>query len=648
MRGSNAARTLRSKVQATGFVAVLLFGSSPVVLAQGVCGNGKIEIAEACDDGNLSDGDGCNASCNVEQQCYDVGNTFSFFSWSDSYGSSGDGGVMTVMQDAVNVGAHPGRVAPRFWIATGDIPFMADGNQRLDEINDAISNSASGQLYPFQCSVSNGKFPYFVAIGNHDVDGYGTMTPTAQYSYWKNVVGPKLPTTLVGIKNFRYGPTRADGADANTTYSFDYKNAHFVIVNQYHGDSTYPTDDPKGCIRADMMTWIDQDLAQTTKPIRFVFGHEPAWSYCSNVGGYGGEYCPVGSIDNLSPAARARPYSTKGSWFEPYGGHWGDSLEDQSCPAGSREAFWSMLGRHDVIAHINGHTHTYGARLVKADGTRRNDVHAYNKGGATFDSKEGIFGVDTGAVYNDGMSYLLTTVRDNLVTFEAFDKLGTETMKLIETWSVRLGINPTVAITSPAAGAIFVTPSDISVSAEAADLDGSVAQVAFYAGSTLLGVDTTSPYEITWPAVAAGSYVLTAIATDDQGLATTSAPLSITVTPPTSNQAPTLAPLGDQSLDELQPLSFTALGSDADATNVLTYSLVGGPTGSTISASSGAFSWTPTEAQGPGSYRFTVRVKDNGSPALSADRTITSRCARPTRRPCSPPSATGARARAPP
>src|SRR5206468_12581726 len=40
------------------------------------------------------------------------------------------------------------------------------------------------------------------------------------------------------------------------------------------------------------------------------------------------------------------------------------------------------------------------------------------------------------------------------------------------------------------------------------------------------------------------------------------------------------------------------------------FSLVGAPAGAAIHASSGAFSWTPTEAEGPGTYPFTVRVSD--------------------------------------
>src|SRR5262249_42054371 len=64
-------------------------------------------------------------------------------------------------------------------------------------------------------------------------------------------------------------------------------------------------------------------------------------------------------------------------------------------------------------------------------------------------------------------------------------------------------------------------------------------------------------------------------------------------------------------------LSFTASATDTDLpANTITFSLIGAPAGASIDPVSGAFTWTPTEAQGPGSYTFKVRVTDNGSPAL--------------------------------
>src|SRR5262249_8809631 len=55
----------------------------------------------------------------------------------------------------------------------------------------------------------------------------------------------------------------------------------------------------------------------------------------------------------------------------------------------------------------------------------------------------------------------------------------------------------------------------------------------------------------------------------------------------------------------------------------LTYSLENAPAGASIDPVTGVFTWTPTEAQGPGSYTFTVRATDNGSPPLSDARTVT-------------------------
>src|SRR5439155_24928176 len=50
--------------------------------------------------------------------------------------------------------------------------------------------------------------------------------------------------------------------------------------------------------------------------------------------------------------------------------------------------------------------------------------------------------------------------------------------------------------------------------------------------------------------------------------------------------------------------------------------LSGAPAGAAIDASTGVFSWTPSEAQGPADYSVTVRVSDDGTPTLDASRTF--------------------------
>lgn len=89
---------------------------------------------------------------------------------------------------------------------------------------------------------------------------------------------------------------------------------------------------------------------------------------------------------------------------------------------------------------------------------------------------------------------------------------------------------PIVNITSPTAGASFTEPATITITADASDPDNGIARVDFLAGTSIIGTATNSPYTMDWTSVQAGGYSLTAVATDLLGLATTSAPVSITVT----------------------------------------------------------------------------------------------------------------------
>ena len=83
--------------------------------------------------------------------------------------------------------------------------------------------------------------------------------------------------------------------------------------------------------------------------------------------------------------------------------------------------------------------------------------------------------------------------------------------------------------------------------------------------------------------------------------------------------------IGDQAVNEGDELTFTATATDPDLpANTLTFSLdAGAPAGATIEPVSGVFTWTPTETQGPGTFDVTVRVTDDGTPALDDIETIT-------------------------
>ena len=85
---------------------------------------------------------------------------------------------------------------------------------------------------------------------------------------------------------------------------------------------------------------------------------------------------------------------------------------------------------------------------------------------------------------------------------------------------------PTVSVAASPTSA--TAPASVALSATATD-NGTVTQVAFYQGSTLLGTDTSAPFQYSWTNVAAGTYSVTARATDNLGATAQSSPVTVTI-----------------------------------------------------------------------------------------------------------------------
>ncbi len=122
------------------------------------------------------------------------------------------------------------------------------------------------------------------------------------------------------------------------------------------------------------------------------------------------------------------------------------------------------------------------------------------------------------------------------LTAKATDDKGALTTSAIV--NVKVNKPPTVSITAPANNAVIVLPATVTINATASDADGTISKVEFYRDGILLGTDTASPYSYVWSNPAAGTYVLTAKATDNLGVVTTSAAVTITVK---INQPPTVS-----------------------------------------------------------------------------------------------------------
>ena len=88
---------------------------------------------------------------------------------------------------------------------------------------------------------------------------------------------------------------------------------------------------------------------------------------------------------------------------------------------------------------------------------------------------------------------------------------------------------PSVSLTSPAAEAAFDAPASFSVDASVANNSRPITKVDFYQNGTLVGTDTTAPYNLPRSGLATGAYTFTARATDNIGALFNSAPLTISV-----------------------------------------------------------------------------------------------------------------------
>ena len=91
-------------------------------------------------------------------------------------------------------------------------------------------------------------------------------------------------------------------------------------------------------------------------------------------------------------------------------------------------------------------------------------------------------------------------------------------------------IPPTVSITSPTAGTTLTAPAVFSISASAsAGTAATLSKVDFFINGSPTGTVLTAPYMVTLTNIAAGTYSLTARATDNNNFSTTSTAVSITV-----------------------------------------------------------------------------------------------------------------------
>lgn len=154
-------------------------------------------------------------------------------------------------------------------------------------------------------------YGWYVVAGNHEIETPADMA-------WVREWARHIPGLV------RRGPPGAE----LTTFSFDFANSHFVLINDYFDGRLDAVG--KGRIGETTLTWLEQDLAATQQPLIWVVGHQPI------------ESLPDMDSDRLR--------------------HQGESVSTNAAVAAR---FVQLLKQYRVRAYICGHTHNTSVARVQ-------------------------------------------------------------------------------------------------------------------------------------------------------------------------------------------------------------------------------------------------------------------------------------------
>jgi len=166
-------------------------------------------------------------------------------------------------------------------------------------------------------------------------------------------------------------------------------------------------------------------------------------------------------------------------------------------------------------------------------------------------------------------------------------------------------LTPTVSITNPATGALFITPASVTIQATASESGGSVTNVQFRVGSNILTNEIAPPFSAVTNNLAAGNYTLTAIAADSLGVTATN---SVTITVDTPPTVTITNPLNNATLSA--PANLIIKASVGTVTNVQI--LIGSFLGTTVLTNVTTSPYLATTNNvGTNSYTLSAVASDN-------------------------------------
>lgn len=187
---------------------------------------------------------------------------------------------------------------------------------------------------------------------------------------------------------------------------------------------------------------------------------------------------------------------------------------------------------------------------------------------------------------------------------------------------------PVVNISSPINNQQLASGSTIVLSADASDSDGSIKQVQFFNGGTSLAIDTLAPYSTTISGLAAGTYALKAVATDNTTANNNTATTTVMVTilsptsPPPSPNINPVVNLQTLPASAIAPASFTLNASASDQDGTIARVEFYSGTAKIGEDTSAPFSYSIVNYQA-GTYTFSAKAYDNqGASAVSGSAQI--------------------------
>jgi calcineurin-like phosphoesterase family protein len=240
-------------------------------------------------------------------------------------------GVLTLIADVVtgNIpdtaqNQTPVAAAPEKSKIQGGFSFAIIGDTKLFD-----DSPASGNLQKAVGSISKQNVDMVFAVGDLVFKCGDTSSCENSYSDWKAAISPLISKTYEVVGNHdRSGgnladdvwqkefdlPTNGPADFQKQTYSFDFQNSHFVVLD---------TEKPRGgVVNLEQRIWLEQDLAAHKLQHTFVLFHEPAF--------------PTSQFKRKSLDADTR----------------------------QRDALWKILIQNNVTAAINGHEHFFTRKKV--------------------------------------------------------------------------------------------------------------------------------------------------------------------------------------------------------------------------------------------------------------------------------------------